>query len=416
MTLLQDGANSNFSMWKFAQASVQGRGHVNNNVPCQDKTFTISQNNVCSIVLADGAGSASLSHIGAEGTTKTVGAYLCENFDRLYEQNDANIARELLMESIKTELTNLSLINQCEIKDLASTLLAVAVKDEHYIILHIGDGVIGLYDGESIKVASMPENGEFANSTFFTTSNNAKNHLRLFKGRLKNIVGFIMFSDGPEPILCHHKEKEITPSLTQAFDDIKTIERAEVEYNLLATLNLIKNRVTDDCSIVMMSKSEDILTETLVELGSPGLSNLDTDAMSINSENEENGSSVADDELIEKDVNQISDKSDVENSLHSWHKTPDLAKNDKDSQQRQSLDIEKNPLNGYKAGIEDKAERTEYTSIEDECQGENRHPECSEKLINNAISTNHYNENLLKTIICILFLVVVVLTLLLIYN
>ena len=174
--------------------------------------------------------------------------------------------------------------------------------------------------------------------------------------------------------------------------------------------------MTDDCSIVMMSKSEDILTETLVELGSPGLSNLDTDAMSINSENEENGSSVADDELIEKDVNQISDKSDVENSLHSWHKTPDLAKNDKDSQQRQSLDIEKNPLNGYKAGIEDKAERTECTSIEDECQGENRHPECSEKLINNAISTNHYNENLLKTIICILFLVVVVLTLLLIYN
>ena len=90
--------------------------------------------------------------------------------------------------------------------------------------------------------------------------------------------------------------------------------------------------------------------------------------------------------MIEKDVNQISDKSDVENILHSWHKTLDLAKNDKGSQQRQSLCIERNPLNGYKTGVEDKTGRTECTSLEDECQGEKRLPESSEKLFNNAIS------------------------------
>jgi hypothetical protein len=249
-------------MWKIAQASVQGRGHVINNIPCQDKTFSICQNNVNAIVLADGAGSASLSHIGADGVTKNIGIYLCNNFDVLFNQSDANNVRDTLFEVVDDTIASLSKINQCEPSDLASTLLAVAVKDESYFILHLGDGVIGFYNGKDIKVASNPYNGEFANTTCFTTSNNAKSHLRLFKGNLNDITGFLMFSDGPEPILYKHNNQEITPSLLDAFNDMQLSESCEIENNLFETLNTIRNHVVDDCSIIMMAKlTSEIKTE-----------------------------------------------------------------------------------------------------------------------------------------------------------
>ncbi len=242
-------------MWKITQASVQGRGHVKKNIPCQDKTFSICQNNVNVIVLADGAGSASLSHIGADGVTKNIGIYLCNNFDILFNQIDANNVRDALFKEIDDTIASLSKTYQCEPTDLASTLLAVAVKDESYLNIHLGDGVIGFYNGKDIKVASNPENGEFANTTCFTTSSNAKNHLRLFKGNLKDITGFLMFSDGPEPILYKYSSQEITPSLIGAFKDMLVYGPSELEKNLLDTLKTIRNYVIDDCSIIMMAKS-----------------------------------------------------------------------------------------------------------------------------------------------------------------
>ena len=415
MTLLQDGVNSDYIMWKFAQSSVQGRGHVKNNTPCQDKTFTISQNNVYSIVLADGAGSASLSHIGAEGVTKKMGFYLCENFDRLYNLEDANVARDLLMKTIDVELVELAQNNQCEKKDLASTLLAVAVKDEHYIILHIGDGIIGFFDGESIEVASMPENGEFVNSTFFTTSHNAKEHLRLSKGILKNIVGFIMFSDGPEPFLYRHKEKKITSDLTQAFGDIQMAEQTEVEDNLLDTLNEIRNSVTDDCSIVMMSKSRDLHSDTLVDMDSSEANKLDLDGVSIKSDKNELDSSISDNAMRENDVHDALNKSDEENVLPSGNKTADVDRTVTDGLQNQSQGIGKNPINDIETGGEGDTKEVGEHHIEDEkkvkCQ-----PYDSVNLFDNTTNNNSHNkESFLKSIICILLLAVVVLTLLLFF-
>ena len=62
------------------------------------------------------------------------------------------------------------------------TLLFVSIKNNKYIAGHIGDGIIGIIDekGDAI-VLSEPENGEFANTTYFTTSENYKYHLRLYR-------------------------------------------------------------------------------------------------------------------------------------------------------------------------------------------------------------------------------------------
>ena len=54
--------------------------------------------------------------------------------------------------------------------DLASTLLFVAIKDNKFIMAHIGDGIIGYLKQDELKIATHPMNGEFINTTVFTTS------------------------------------------------------------------------------------------------------------------------------------------------------------------------------------------------------------------------------------------------------
>ena len=59
-------------MWKKVHCAVQGRGHTKNQVPCQDKTFCYQENGVLVAALADGAGSAKLSHYGAACVTEYI--------------------------------------------------------------------------------------------------------------------------------------------------------------------------------------------------------------------------------------------------------------------------------------------------------------------------------------------------------
>lgn len=59
-----------FFMWKTIQIAIQGRSHEISNTPCQDKTFALNNFDCYAVSLADGAGSAAHSEIGAQCVTK----------------------------------------------------------------------------------------------------------------------------------------------------------------------------------------------------------------------------------------------------------------------------------------------------------------------------------------------------------
>lgn len=253
-------------MWKVAQAAVKGRGHISSNTPCQDKTFYIMKQGTCAIALADGAGSARCSHLGAERSVEYISNLLIDNFEHYYNQPDSNVVRREILSLLMIELEKLAANKDCELRDLASTLLCVAVSRNRYIIIHLGDGVIGYRDEDLIKVASTPNNGEFRNSTVFTTSEGAEESLRLLKGDIRECIkGFVLFSDGVESIMYKQSKKEITQSLSPVFDDLSRDDPFEVEQNLVETLEEIKSHTLDDCSIIVMSKSLESNTTQRVE-------------------------------------------------------------------------------------------------------------------------------------------------------
>ena len=241
--------------WVTVQSAVQGRGHLSSGTPCQDKTFSVIKDGCSVCALADGAGSASLSHFGAEAVTQAICNFMAENFDFVINEEDGVAVKQRILEVVGQRLDALCAERGCSLKDLASTLLFVAVKTGKFVICHIGDGVIGYFKNGEVLVASHPENGEFANTTVFTTSNNAIASMKLIKGNLNQISGFVLMSDGSENSFYNKRNKVLSPSLARLFKLASVCDGAFMSQGLRDALeNCVKRKTTDDCSMVLMSQ------------------------------------------------------------------------------------------------------------------------------------------------------------------
>ena len=152
--------------WAMVACAVTGRIHISENLPCQDKTYSVCKNGVNIIALADGSGSARLSHFGAEVATFKICDILTSCFDRLFNGNENDIKKQILSELLNS-LSKKAEELKCELEELASTLLVVGVKDDRFILFHVGDGIVGYTKDRKIGVLSTPKNGEFINETIF---------------------------------------------------------------------------------------------------------------------------------------------------------------------------------------------------------------------------------------------------------
>lgn len=242
-------------LWSLSSAEVQGSGHKKKNIPCQDRTFCLERNRVRVITLADGAGSAQLSHFGAEEVTGCAANYLADHFDELFEKDDYDIQRAIAAE-LRSALATLVVRLECNVKDLSSTLLAVAVKKQRYIAFHIGDGVIGCYLRDKLITLSEPDNGEFAHMTWFTTTTELEKVIRVYRGDASAISGFILMSDGVEPSLYDGQNARLADAVINLFYTNAKYGKHEMESMLEESLrDVIAMRTHDDCSIALLSRT-----------------------------------------------------------------------------------------------------------------------------------------------------------------
>ena len=200
-------------MYKICGIALRGRGHIKHNMPCQDKIAYFQSGNLNIIALSDGAGSAKYSHFGAEKSVKFVCEEFSKNFDGYFNQQDGNVVKSAILSKVRSRMIDLSNEHDCEISDLAHTLLFVAIKDNNFILFHIGDGIIGCVKNGQIKVASLPTNGEFANVTVFATSDDALQNAKIIKGKIDQIEGFVLMSDGSSESFYDKQSKNLTKIL-----------------------------------------------------------------------------------------------------------------------------------------------------------------------------------------------------------
>lgn len=274
--------------WRSALSRCQGRAHISTQTPCQDQVFRAEHLDGSVVVaLADGAGSAQFSHYGADAVVRYASAWVAEHFDQLFRAtSNVKRVRTQLVHDLQSELSRiarrglrvtasdrerLSLPSKseqplvpCAMRDLASTLLLVAIKDERYIALHLGDGLVGIEIRSArgqlrTRVLGAPDNGEHANETQFITSEKAAERLRMYRGRIsttkRDLAGFILMSDGPEAVLYHKLTQALAPACAKLLQGCRDIPAIEMQTQLTATLrDVIAPRTHDDCSIVLLAR------------------------------------------------------------------------------------------------------------------------------------------------------------------
>ena len=249
--------------YTIGSISVQGFSHIDKNIPCQDSTsYKINKKKQIIAALSDGAGSAELSHLGSKAFVEKVTSKLVKYLDK-NQYDPINIKKQLIIEvnNIKSEL-----INNCEnsennsISDFAATLLLIIIDNNKGVIFHVGDGSAAIYVQKSIEDAliSLPENGEYANETFFVTQELWEEKLRMtiFDFDYDSIL---LMSDGVTPMAmqkgCH---KLFNNFVNPVVDYLRKNNAKKNKKALLQTLSNenIKPITGDDKSLVWILRNK----------------------------------------------------------------------------------------------------------------------------------------------------------------
>lgn len=244
--------------YRTSCALFTGRSHASSGMPCQDYVAARSQNGFACVALADGAGSKKHSEHGSRTVVKAVTRLLLDRFDELWtmaETNPSQTTNEILQHCLQA-LERQAIGLRCDMAELASTLLFVAHSKGRYLAGHLGDGCI-LHQQEDgqIMVLSHPENGEFANTTFFVTDSTAPSRLRLYRGQCGQGAGFVLLSDGTAESLYRRLDKTpATAAVRQILSWSRTKEPAQMREVLSDNLeHAFARKTTDDCSIGVLS-------------------------------------------------------------------------------------------------------------------------------------------------------------------
>jgi serine/threonine protein phosphatase PrpC len=258
--------------WQFFSSSVTGVSHYSTSTPCQDKHSVVSSadGKWLAAVVSDGAGSAKYAEIGAETTVKIFCESLIALSSELNTRTPGTWINDFLIEKILALRQQLRIIaGKDEINEYHCTLVAALVGEKGGFSIHIGDGHITggnfelLNDGKinlnSNNINSLPENGEYANETFFVTEGNWVKHIRV--SPLPPLDWIALTSDGGSSLLFDGKDKVksgfLIPVLGFALDEPQSASKV-----LTTTISDPKaNQLTsDDKTIVVAYRKNKMLT------------------------------------------------------------------------------------------------------------------------------------------------------------
>jgi hypothetical protein len=247
-------------VFKEFHYQVRGHGHLRDGTPVQDRTKYLSRGGVQVLCLADGAGSASHSEFGAQAVVDEACAMLVDRFSEFATSDDGARVKVELLDQLVSKLTNVADRHGVEPGDLASTFLCVAVSGERFLGAHVGDGVIGYMKNGELKVISAPDNSEFAYQTTFVTSGRALESMRLFRGSLDGVVGFILMSVGTGESLFDARTGELAGACAKliaavgaAPADLRKTSKYTKRLRRMMDLK-IRNATKDDCSIGILGR------------------------------------------------------------------------------------------------------------------------------------------------------------------
>ena len=250
-------------MWRYMAASVQGTSHQRNNTPCQDYSTAIelSDASLLLLVCSDGAGSGSRSELGSEVACRTlvdeVTKFAC--LGGRIENATRETALEWL-EAIRTKLDTQARALGLTTRDLACTLIGALIASDSAAFFQVGDGAVVTLSGDNgYRTVFWPDQGEYANTTYFVTGPDAADRLRL-EICSEPVSDVALFTDGLQHIALRYESKTPHgPFFAPMFARLRSEEHwHSLREPLIGFLRseAVTKRTDDDCTLVLASQCE----------------------------------------------------------------------------------------------------------------------------------------------------------------
>lgn len=218
-------------MWRSGYFSAVGTSHIRGNVPCQDSAVvdTSDDGSWFAATLCDGAGSAKYAAEGSRYVSSHFNSRLLELAARLRSEPPGGWVNDAVIRSVLEVRDGLRLLAKGDdLSDYHTTLVAVLLGPNGGLSIHIGDGVVFAGEATLNKLSknwginaysvSAPENGEYANETFFITESVWLKHLRVLP--LPKVNWAVLATDGGAEFLFDNDRKSLSSAaLTRLFVD-----------------------------------------------------------------------------------------------------------------------------------------------------------------------------------------------------
>lgn len=250
--------------WKVVAGSATGSGHQASGAPCQDACHWHCSGQWLIAVVCDGAGSARLSDVGARhgahSLCRELGAAVPAAATEPAGQNywEARIIEAVAKtrETLRSEHVH----EDASMRDFHATIVGIVMGPAYGTFFQIGDGAgVALLDDDWDKsVLSLPENGEYADQTFFYTEERWREHLRFTAvpeaARLITLMtdGAMSFAMAPE---CSGLERNFMGPVNRFLDGVDAETGSQA---LSATLDDPRTHaITSDDKTLIWARRED---------------------------------------------------------------------------------------------------------------------------------------------------------------
>ncbi len=202
--------------WVVFYAAAAGRRHLEDNEACQDFGCHRVVGGVLVGVVCDGAGSAAEGRLGAEHFAAGVVERLAEAVRHGdFVPHEPAGQREGLATAVQKTREDVGALAQARergLADFACTLVGCAVGPQGGCFFHVGDGFAVHRDAGGASVLSLPENGEYADETYFVTDENWLEHLRVTTIPAPAPGGVLaLMSDGTAPFAVNRERTALFP-------------------------------------------------------------------------------------------------------------------------------------------------------------------------------------------------------------
>lgn len=255
--------------WKAVARSAIGTSHLEKGLPCQDYGSDRLFSNLLIGAVADGAGSAIYSAIGAKIAVETTIAHIAKtetylekigcSWQKRRSPLSESQAKRLFTSCWKRvifQFQQQATAGNYQIEDLACTLIAFMATPDWVAAMQIGDGFLAMRFAKKkeYELAFKPDKGEYANQTSFITSTDVLAHMqvKVFPRRPKFICAA---TDGMETVAIRLKDWYPSPGFFSVLEEyMRESDRPDKEDGYLVNFlnsDQLNKRTNDDKTLLL---------------------------------------------------------------------------------------------------------------------------------------------------------------------